>query len=89
LIKLDSRDRSHHIKIGGLPLTITSNDTLRRRTYSFLCILQERFHPYSLIALGTSCNDACNWVLQNCRSINRHANVVGWFLIMHFSFVSM
>ena len=89
LIKLDSRYRSHHIKIGGLPLTITPNDTLRRRTYSFLCILQERFHPYSLTALGTSCNDACKWVLQNCRSINRHANVVVSFLIMHFSFVSM
>jgi hypothetical protein len=65
LTKLDSRHRSHHIKIGGLPLTITPNETLRRRTYSFLCILQERFHPYSLTALGTSCNYACKWVLQS------------------------
>ena len=70
--EFDSRYRSHHIQIGGLPLTITPYDTLRRWTYSFLCILQERFHPYSLTALGTSCNDACKWVFQNCRSISRH-----------------
>jgi hypothetical protein len=30
LIKLDSRHRSHHNKIGGLPLTITPNDTSLR-----------------------------------------------------------
>ena len=47
-IKLDSRRHPHHIKIGGLPLTITPNDTLRSRTYSRLSILQERFHPYDL-----------------------------------------
>jgi hypothetical protein len=53
LIKLDSRHCPQHIEIGWLPLTITPDDTLRRWAYSFLCILQERFHPRSLAALCT------------------------------------
>jgi hypothetical protein len=74
-IELESRHRPQHIKIRWLPLTITPDDTLRRWTYSFLYILQENFHPYSLASLGTSCNDACTWVLQNsctsrlCRTV--------------------
>jgi hypothetical protein len=74
LIKLDSRHRSHHIKIGGLPLTITSNDTLRRWTYSFLCILQERFYTYRLAALGTPSYDTCERMLHN----NDNNTGLGW-----------
>jgi hypothetical protein len=65
LIKLDSRHRSHHIKIGGLPLTITPNDTLRSRTYSRLSILQERFYPYGFTALCTPSYDARKRMLHN------------------------
>ena len=57
-IELDSRHRPQHIKIGWLPLTITPYDALRRWIYSFLCILQERFHPYSLATLCTRSYDA-------------------------------
>jgi hypothetical protein len=68
-IELDSGHRPQHIKIRWLPLTITPDDTLRRWAYSFLYILQENFNPYSLASLGTSCNDACTWVLQySCTS---------------------
>ena len=77
LIKLDSRHRSHRIKIGGLPLTIIPNDTLRRWTYSFLCILQERFYPYSLAALGTPSYDTCERMLHNTGPIDNKTGL-GW-----------
>jgi hypothetical protein len=67
-IEFNSRHRSHQVKIGWLPLTLSPDDTLWSRTFSRLSILQERFHPCSLAALGTSCNDACKWVLQDHRS---------------------
>jgi hypothetical protein len=70
-IKLDSRHYTRHIKIGRLPLTITPNDTLRSRTYSRLCILQERYHPYGFATLSTSCNDARKRMLPDCNSIHR------------------
>jgi hypothetical protein len=54
-----------------LPLTITPNDTLRSRTYSFLCILRKRFHPYGFAALCTPSYNASKWVLKNCNSIHR------------------
>jgi hypothetical protein len=65
LIKLDSRYRPYHTKIEGLPLTITPNDTLRRWTNSFLCFLQESFHPRSLAALCTPSYDTCERMLHN------------------------
>ena len=75
LIEFDSWHRSLHIKIGGLPLTITPNDTLRRWTYSFLCILQERFYPYSLAALGTPSYDTCERMLRNTGPIDNNTGL--------------
>jgi hypothetical protein len=74
-IKLDPWHRSHHIKIGGLLLTITPNDTLRRWTYSFLCILPERFYPYSLAALGTPSYDTCETMLHNTGPIDNNTGL--------------
>ena len=42
-IKLYSRHRSHRIKIRELPLTITPDDTLRGKTYSFLAFSNKVF----------------------------------------------
>jgi hypothetical protein len=70
-IKLDSRHRPHHIKIGRLPLTITPDDTLRSRTYSRLTILQKSFHPHSFAAFCTLSYDARERVLHDCNSIHR------------------
>ena len=64
-IELDFRNRPQHIKIGGLPLTITPDDTLRSRTYSRPSILQERFYPYSFATLCTPSYDARKRMLHN------------------------
>jgi hypothetical protein len=71
LIKLDSMHHPHHIKIGRLPLTITSNDTLRSGTYNRLSILQEIFHLYGFAALCTSRNDPRKRMLHDCNSVHR------------------
>ena len=76
-IELDSRNRPHHIKIGLLPLTISADDTLRRWTYSFLCILQDRFHSCSLAALCTFSYDASKWVLHNTGPVDNNTGL-GW-----------
>ena len=70
-IKLYSRHRSYHIKISGLPLTITPDDTLSGMTYSFLDIFQQSFYPDSLATLRISCYDTSKGVLQHCNSIHR------------------
>jgi hypothetical protein len=87
LIEFDSWHRPHHIKIGGLPLTITPNDTSRRWTYSFRCILQERFYPYSLAALGTPSYDTCERMLHNTGPIDNNTGL-RWSVQLYFGDVN-
>jgi hypothetical protein len=65
------------IKIRWFPLTITPDDTLRRWTYSFLSILQERFHPYSLAAMCSPSYDTFERMLHNIGPIDNNTGL-GW-----------